>query len=187
VDSPPPTPCTKFWSETFALPAPIRRYCKISYIQESNVTILLLRAVAYNDGANFLHTNCGASTAFRTALGPTQPPIQCLPLLKPCKHPDRFIEFCSGHGCLSVFRFCCTVLYWSLSKYAYRLSEKDVGKVYKCSNKNQYSDFATDWTTGVQFPAGAMIRFFVFSTASRQVLVPPSLLSNGCRGLLFRG
>jgi hypothetical protein len=41
-----------------------------------------------------------------------------------------------------------------------------------------YRKVATGWTTGVQFPAGTMMRFFVLATAS-------SLLCNHYRGALF--
>jgi hypothetical protein len=37
---------------------------------------------------------------------------------------------------------------------------------------SQFSDFAMDWTTGVQIPVGAMMRFFPFTTASRPALGP---------------
>jgi len=33
-------------------------------------------------------------------------------------------------------------------------------------------DEATGWTTGVQFPAGAMTESYIFATASRPVLGP---------------
>jgi len=39
-------------------------------------------------------------------------------------------------------------------------------------------------TTSVQFPAGAVMKFFSSSSRSDRFLGPPRLLSNGYRGLL---
>jgi hypothetical protein len=39
------------------------------------------------------------------------------------------------------------------------------------------------FTTGVQFPAGAMIGSFLFSAMSRWLFGPPSFLSSGYKGL----
>jgi hypothetical protein len=43
---------------------------------------------------------------------------------------------------------------------------------------SQYRDYATGWTTGVQFPEWAMMRIFLLTTASRPTLgstQPPRL------------
>jgi hypothetical protein len=47
--------------------------------------------------------------------------------------------------------------------------------------------WSTGWKTRVQFPAWAMMGYFLFATASRPVLGPPDLLSNEYRELLLPG
>jgi hypothetical protein len=49
---------------------------------------------------------------------------------------------------------------------------------------SRYSDWATGWTSGVRFPAGAGI-FFSSPPRPYRLWGPPSLLSNGYQGLFF--
>jgi len=49
------------------------------------------------------------------------------------------------------------------------------------------SSVSTGWTTGVHFPAEAVMVFFLLVTAFTRLWGPPSLLSNRYRRLLPRG
>jgi len=47
----------------------------------------------------------------------------------------------------------------------------------------QYSDYATGWTIGVHFPAGAMMGLFLFTTASKTALGPKTPIQRVPRAL----
>jgi len=52
---------------------------------------------------------------------------------------------------------------------------------------SQYRDQATGWMAGVQFLAGSMMGFFLFATASKQVLGPTQPFNQWVTGALTPG
>jgi hypothetical protein len=78
---------------------------------------------------------------------------------------------------------------WSLGSVGELTNGSTVrGVIQESGYLSQYSDSATGWTTGVQFPAGEKMGFF-FSSPPRsdRLWGPPILLSSGYGGLLPRG